>query len=110
MRKRDSKRKFRSESPRICRHVVDLRRCHVLAGRAAHHDDVERLALLVCPYPATGMSGTPDIHGRALGPHLGLRVEEVDGGLDVEVMVAANEHDRRRVDGHEAVEEGGEGQ
>jgi len=56
------------------------------------------------------MSGTPDIHGWSLGPHLSLRVEEVYGGLDVEVMVAANEHDRRRVDGHEAVEEGGEGQ
>ena len=56
------------------------------------------------------MASTSDIHGWALGPLLRLRVEEVDGGLDVEVVVSSDEHDRRGVDGHEAVLEGGEGQ
>ena len=96
--------------PRVRRHVVDLRRRHVLPGRPAHHDDIVRLALPVCSYPAASMASSSDIHGWALGPHLGLRVEEVDGGLDVEVVVASDEDDRRRVDGDEAVLEGGEWQ
>ena len=56
------------------------------------------------------MASTSDIHGWALGPLLRLRVEEVDGGLDVEVVVSSDEHDRRRVDGHKTMLEGGEGQ